>query len=220
MRFFQRLFITALMALFFVACGETTRKLDEALIHEGSQLQLKLVRYYENLPLHYTGEVFRVQCASVNTKGSPPDRTQEAGWVSLGNGSAIGSKSAAELAARERENYLIIGEQTLVWLGNGVNVTFDACGSFRGWYPTALPADWVVPVAKPSHCQPKGNADCRHYDFLDERTPRFASIEVTPGGHVSFMVRSNALRDNAAVRVSSEDFGRTWQMTRAGDEAR
>ena len=42
----------------------------------------KLVRYYENLPLHYTGEVFRVQCASVHTADSPAHRTQEAGWVS------------------------------------------------------------------------------------------------------------------------------------------
>lgn len=178
---------------------------------EGPQFRVKLVRYYENLPLHYTGEVFRVQCSSAHTTNSPGHKTQDAGWVTLGNGGAIGSKSAAELAEHERRNYLVVDDQTLVWIGNGVNVSFDACGSFRGWYPTSLSDDLIVPAEKPEYCAPRGTSDCRHYDFLGDREPRFEDILVSPHGTISFTVRSRAFRHSKAVQVTSMDFGRTWK---------
>lgn len=200
-----------LAIVFLFACSPSTRKLDEVMIYEGAQFQLKLVRYFENLPLHYTGEVFRVQCSSAQTRNSPAHKTQDAGWVSLGNGGAIGSKSAAELAERERRNYLVIDDRALVWIGNGVNVSFDACGTFCGWYPTSLPEDLIVPAEKPDYCKPRGNVDCRHYDFLGEREPRFEEIRVNPNGHISFVVSSKALRHGKAVRVESIDSGKTWK---------
>lgn len=128
-----------------------------------------------------------------------------------GNGGAIGSKSAVELAERERHNYLVVDDQTLVWIGNGVNVSFNACGSFRGWYPTSLPEHLIEPVSKPDYCKPQGSADCRHYDFLGEGEPRFQEIHVTSRGSISFIVRSKAIRDLKSVRVQSSDFGKTWQ---------
>src|SRR5688500_3402651 len=130
--------LLALIAALLAGCGPRIRKLDEAIFYDGPQFKLKLIRYHENLPFHYTGEVFRVQCASARTAGSPAHRTQEAGWVTLGNGGAIGSRSAAELAERERGNYRVFDERTLAWRGNGVSVSFDACREFRDWYPTAL----------------------------------------------------------------------------------
>ena len=69
-------------------------------MHESPDLRLKVVRYHENRPLHFVGEVFRVQCASRNTANSPGHDTQDPGWVALGRGAAIGSKSAAERASR------------------------------------------------------------------------------------------------------------------------
>lgn len=197
--------------VFLSACSPSTRKLDEAVIYEGPQFRLKLVRYFESLPLHYTGEVFRVQCASAQTKDSPAHKTQDAGWVSLGSGGAIGSKSAAELVERERRNYLLVDDSTLVWIGNGVNVSFDACGSFRGWYPTSLSEDLIIPAEKPDYCKPRGNVDCRHYDFLGDRGPRFEEIRVMSQGSISFIVRSKAFRNGKSVQVQSTDFGKTWQ---------
>lgn len=200
-----------LVIVLLFACSPSTRKLDEAMIYEGAYLRLKLVRYFENLPLHYTGEVFRVQCSSAQTGNFLAHKTQDAGWSSLGNGGAIGSKSAAELAERERRNYSVIDDRIVVWIGNGVNVSFDACGTFRGWYPTSLPQDVIVPTDKPDHCKPRGNADCRHYDFLGEREPRFEDVRVSPNGQISFVVSSKALRHGKAVRVESVDFGKTWK---------
>lgn len=202
----------ALALVFLIACSPSTRKLDEAVIYEGPQFTLKLVRYFENLPFHYTGEVFRVQCASPQTSNSPAHQTQDAGWVSLGNGGAIGSKSAAELAERERRNYVVVDDHLLVWIGNGVNVSFDACGSFRGWHPTSLPEDLIVPAEKPDYCKPRGDVDCRHYDFLGDREPQFEDIRVTAQGSISFLVRSKAIRNGKSIRIQSQDFGKTWVL--------
>lgn len=198
---------------FLLACSATTRKLDEATIYQGPQFRLKLVRYFENLPFHYTGEVFTVQCSSARTVNSRGSTTQDAGWVTVGNGGAIGSKSAAELAERERHKYTVIDDQTLVWIGNGVNVSFDSCGQFRGWYPTSLPENLIDAVEKPEQCAPRGTADCRHYDFLGDRAPRFDEIRVNRDGNLSFVVHSKAFRNQKAVSVQSMDFGRTWKAT-------
>ena len=194
------------------ACGSSTRKLDETLFYDGPQFKLKLVRYHENIPLHYTGEVFRVLCASERTAGSPAHKTQDAGWVTLGNGGAIGSTSATELAERERANYRVLDDHTLVWTGNGVNVSYDACGEFRGWHPTELPAEMIASVEKPDYCAPKGTADCRHYDFMGEGAPHFEGLDVRPDGRISFVARSKSIKSAGAVRVESADSGRTWTV--------
>ena len=181
--------------------------------YEGPEFRLKLVRYYENYPLHFTGEVFRIQCGSELTRDSPAHKTQDAGWLSLGGGAALGSKSAAEVAERERGRYRVVDDRTLVWLGNGVKVSFDACGSFRAWYPPSLPEGIVVPAEKPDFCKPRGATDCAHLDFVGDREPRFDEIRVSPEGGISFRVRSRAFRQDSTVRVDSEDFGRSWEVT-------
>jgi len=201
-----------LITILLGACGGGTRKLDEAVFYQGPQFTLKLTRYYENIPLHYTGEVYRVHCGSAATASSPAHKTQDSGWVSIGNGGAIGSKSAAELVDRVRTFYHVIDDRTVVWLGNGLEVSFDACGQFRGWYPSQLPAEMIDPVEKPEWCAPAGTADCRNYDFMGERHPRFEEIEVRPGGQVTFVARSAALRPTGALRVESRDSGRTWAV--------
>jgi hypothetical protein len=203
----------ALLLAGLAGCSPGTSRLDEAPIHVGAQFQIKLVRYYENLPLHYTGEVFRVQCASENTRGSPGHKTQDAGWVTLSGGGAIGSNSAAELAARERTRLIVFDDRALAWVGSGVSVSFDACGTVRSWYPTSLPQELIVPAPKPDFCAQE-KVDCRHFDFVGHREPRFEPVQATPDGHVSFVVRSKAFRRAEALRVQSDDFGQSWRVER------
>ena len=179
--------------------------------YEGPQFRLKLVRYFEDLRFHYTGEVFRVQRSSQETRNWPAHQTQDAGWRSLGSGGAIGSKSAGELVERERRNFLVMNDHTLVWTGIGLNVSFNSCGSFQSWDPTSLPEDWIVPAKRPDYCKPRGTVDCSHQDFQDERKPRFEEIRVTSQGSILFIVRSKAIRNGKSVRVQSSDFGKTWQ---------
>lgn len=204
--------LAGLVALIQSGCG--LRRLDEAVLYEGPQFKLKVVRYYENLPFHYTGEVFSVQCSSPRTEDSPARSRQDAGWVQIGGGGAIGSSSAQELAERERPNYLIMDDSTLVKKDSGLGVTFDACGSFHRWDPTTLPTELIDPVEKPDHCAPGGAADCRHYDFLGDRQPRFEDIRTDPTGRVSFSVRSKSFKADV-LRVDSDDFGKTWRVARA-----
>ncbi len=216
-RFFLKIIVmTTIWNVALVSCSQGAQKLDEAVFYEGPHFKLKLVRYYENLLLHYTGEVFRVQCASEQTANSPGHKTQDPGWRTLGNGGAIGSKNVTELVERERRNYLVIDDETLVWLGNGVSVSFDACGQFRAWFPTSLPEELIDPVEKPDFCAPKGKADCRHYDFQGDRAPHFGDIQVSRQGAISFTVRSKAFRGERTVRVQSTNFGKSWDVTPTG----
>ena len=206
--------LLAALPFLVASCDLSARKLDEDIFYEGPGFRLKVSRHYENLPFHYSGGVFRVQCASARTAHSPEEEMQDAGWVTLGNGGAIGSGSAQEIAERERHKYLVIDTQTLVWVGNGLSVSFDACATFAGWYPTKLPVNWVDPLEKPDYCAPRGTGDCRHFDFTGSRAPRFSDIEVEPAtGLIRFTVRSAALRGVGAVSVKSLDFGRTWSLT-------
>ncbi len=206
-----------ILAVLLTSCGGGTRKLDEAVFYEGPHFKLKLTRYFENLPLHYVGEVYRVHCGSAATAWSPAHKTQDSGWVSIGNGGAIGSRSAAELVEPVRKAYQVIDDRTLVWTGNGFEITFDACGRFQRWYPSHLPAEMIDPAEKPEWCAPAGTADCRNYDFMGERHPKFEQIRVDPDGRVSFVVRTPALRPNGVLRVESTDSGRTWDV---GEEVR
>jgi hypothetical protein len=193
-------------------CTPATRKLDEVVFYDGPQFKLKLVRYYENLPADSVGETFAVQCASSETASSPAGKTQDAGWRTLGSGGAENSKSAPELATRERENYMVIDEKTLVWTGTVFNITFDACGHFAVWDPTTLPRDDIDSVPKPSYCAPQGSTDCRYYDFMGDRHPRFDDIRITPTGTISFVAHSKSFKPEGVVRVESRDHGRTWQL--------
>lgn len=213
MKIISLIAITALAATLLASSNQHIKKLDEVTFYEGPQFKLKLVRYYENLPFHYTGEVFRVQCSSAQTVNSPGHDSQDPGWITLGNGSAIGSRSAAELVERERRNYMVLDEQTLVWIGNGLHVSFNACGEFHAWYPTALPTDLIDSAEKPSYCAPKGTVDCLNYDFLGERAPHFSDIKVNSQGNINFTVSSQVFKNNHPIHVQSSDFGRTWTFT-------
>ncbi|MBS3964114.1 MAG: hypothetical protein KGZ80_06410 [Methylomonas sp.] len=212
---FAKLIRTAAIAVagsLVTACDVSKERLDEAVFYDGPRFRLKLVRYYENYPLHFSGEVFRIQCTSDRT-GNAGTAMQDPGWVMVGQGAAIGSKSAQEVVERERRNYHVLGDEILAWTGNGLNVSFDACGQFRFWYPANLPADLIVPADKPDICAPKGKVDCRNYDFQGDRAPKFEAIWADAQGTVSFLVRSNAFRDNQAVRLRSNDYGKTWTFT-------
>lgn len=206
--------VTAVVIFFspITACDVSKERLDEFVFYDGPRFRLKLVRYYEKYPLHFSGEVFRIQCSSERT-WNPGTEIQDPGWVMISQGTAIGSKSAQEAVERVQQNYHVLGDEILAWTGNGLNVSFDACGKFQAWYPGNLPAELIVPVDKPDYCAPKGKVDCRNYDFQGDRAPKFEAIWADAQGTVSFLVRSKAFRDNQAVRVRSNDYGKTWAFT-------
>ena len=199
-------------ALLCASCTNSLSRLDEEVFYKGPTFSLKLVRYYENLPLHYTGEIFVVSCSSPATATSPAHQTQDHGWVQVGRGGAIGSKTAHDMVLRERSRYLIINDQILAVPGTVLRVSFNACGSFTQWDPITLPADLIASVEKPDFCKPKGLGDCRYYDFQDDRTPRYDDITSDSAGVLTFTVQAKAFKDGRRLKVTTLDYGRTWSI--------
>lgn len=207
-------FFVVLVALLVAGCDRFER-LDEKVFYDGPEFKLKLVRYYESLFLHFSGEVYSVQCQSAATMNMKSrSKREDDGWRMITTGAALGSTSAQEIIDTVGGNYLVVDEQTFVELRNGLSVTFDACGSIQGWYPTELPIELIDQVEKPDHCAPKGTGDCRHYDFMGDRAAHIDAVTIDGSGHISFVVQSKAFKDQAAFLISSVDFGRSWHHER------
>lgn len=207
--------ISFLIPAILSGCGGI-KKLDEKVFYEGPEFKLKLSRYYQKLFLSYDGEVFSVQCQSSETLDNKAQKSQDAGWRRISTGGAIGSKNAQDLIDQVKDDYLIMDNRTLVKKSNGFLVSFDACGTFQSWYPTALPIERIDQIPKPDHCAPKGSGDCRHYDFQGDRVPKISEIETSPEGRISFVARTPAFKDGVVFRIESGDFGRTWEFSPIG----
>lgn len=205
----RRLLPAALVIL--AACGASAKKLDEVTFYEGPRFTLKVTRYMEKIPLHYNGEVFRVQCRSRGTGSIPAQKTGDAGWQMVGNGGAIGTKSADDVLRVVREQYVVVNDSTLVLTASGFRISRDDCLSFRSWYPTALPRELIDTLPKPAYCSPPATADCRHYDFQPPRHPKFSEIRIGDGGDISFTATSPAFKAGSH-RVTSTDGGVTWTV--------
>lgn len=191
-----------------------TKRLDEQIFYEGPEMTLKLVRYYRNLFLSFNGEVYSVQCRSSETAGNSAERQQDPGWQTLSTGAALGSKSAQEVVNYLRDEYLIMDERTVVKIWGGISVSFDACRTLHHWSAVQLPLNLINQLSKPDYCEPKGTADCRHYDFQDDRAPVIADVRADSSGRISFVARSKAFKDGAVYRIESQDSGRSWGYTR------
>ena len=174
--------------------------------------ELKVVRYYENLPLHYSGEIYSVQCQSPATRNLEALPGQDPGWRTLDRGGAIGTQQASDIVSRLELRYLPIDATRLVWLDRLFHVTFDGCGTFAWWDPTVLAPERIDPVEKPDYCAPKGTADCRSMDFESDRSPSYEDVHVESDGRIRFVVRTPAFRGVVALHVASDDFGRTWRV--------
>ena len=89
----------------------------------------------------------------------------------------------------------------------------NACGQFRGWYPTTLPPAMIDRPNGPNGARWLGTADCRNFRLVwRPGLTRFEQIEVRPNGEVTFVARSPAIRPIGVVRVESANSGRTWTV--------
>ena len=202
--------VTFIVCVLLSGCNGI-EKLDEKVFYEGPHFKLKLARYYESIFLHFNGEVFSIQCQSSATSSYQAKKRQEPGWRLIGTGAAIGSKNAQEVINMVSDDYIIVSDQILVKKGGGITVSFDACGTITGWYPTLLPLQLIDQIEKPDWCAPKGGGDCRHYDFEGDRQVRIDDIKTDNLGNISFLARSKAFKDSATLRIASSDFGKAWQ---------
>ncbi len=207
---FRKAAAFALLLPLVGSCGcDSTRRLDEFVFHEGPKYTLKAVRYYRNLFLSYNGEVFSIQCRSAGTEEFGAEERQDKGWNNILTGGAIGTESARDVVALWQEYFRFLDDDTFVITSSGLRVTFDACASFQGWYPTQVPIEMVDQIEKPSHCAPEGCGECRLYVFLGDREAKFEELHISPDGAISFLARTPAFK-TGILRITSADKGQTW----------
>ena len=200
------------LCVLLIACGNPNQRLDEYTFYDGPQLRLKVVRFYRNIPFDKLGEHAVVMCQSENTSEFPAQDPQDAGWRMLGSADVQGSDSAKEAAIRVRDDYEVYHDHTLIGKMKVFNISFDACGHFINWDPGRLPQVMINPLEKPDSCAPNGPADCRHYDFEGDRTPRYEQIRVAGKGQVSFTASSPTFRDVEFLRVQTRNNGAVWHV--------
>ena len=138
-------------------------------------------------------EVFSVQCRSAGTAGFKEKRDQDKGWNRIMTGGAIGTKSAEDVVDHWRKYFIFLDDDTLAVTHAGLRLTFDACATFSGWYPTLVPIELVDVMEKPSYCAPEGGGDCRHYDFQGDREAKIEELKIAKDGTVSFLARTAAV---------------------------
>ncbi|OGI62385.1 MAG: hypothetical protein A2W18_10635 [Candidatus Muproteobacteria bacterium RBG_16_60_9] len=207
-----------LLSLLLCACSKELRKLDEAVFLETPELTLKLVRYYENLPFSYSGEIYVTQCSSPNSKKLPASDVNEPGWRVIDRGAALGSKSAPEVVDKVRNRYTVIGDGILYWSHVPLNISLDGCRTLITWSPVTLPAETIIPAALPEHCKHDKEAVCdRMYGSswafqAQGRLPRYFDVQATRQGKISFRMQSAAIKDGSILLVTSSNGGKSWDV--------
>lgn len=208
-----RLLVLFGLPLSVMGCHIGTTRLDEATLFDDVGFKMKVVRYFERLPLSFWGEIATVQCASNGTLSRPAGETNDQGWVAVDRFVALGTRNAGELLKKTQEHILFKSGKILVWNhGMVLSFTFDGCGNFKRWDIRDLPSEWVVPAHLPDYCKPHGTVDCKPRDFLfaGDQVPIFSNVSVHEDGNVSFTVGSKAFVETTALSVSSADYGKTW----------
>lgn len=205
--------------LFLSGCDKELRKLDEKVFLDTPDLKLKLVRYYENLPLHYSGAIYVTQCSSPNSTTLPASDTNEAGWRIIDRGAALDSNSAAEAVEKVRHRYTVIGDSTLYWSYIPLNISLDGCRTVITWSPVTLPSEMILPAALPEHCKQDKEKVCdRMYGPMwafqaEGRVPHYFDVKATRTGMISFRMRSKAVKEGSTLFVTTSNNGKTWNVT-------
>lgn len=207
---------TLTLCILLLACGNPNQRLDEYVFYDGPQFRLKVVRFYRNIPFDKLGEHAVVMCQSENTAEFPAPDPEDAGWRILGSEDVQGSNTAKEAALGVKDDYEVLDDHTLIGKMKVFNISFDACGHFVNWDPSRLPQAMLNPREKPDSCAPNGPADCRYYDFEDDRTPHYEQIRVAGKGRVSFTVSSPTFRGVERLGVQTRNNGDVWHVETAG----
>lgn len=207
-----------LLTLLLSACSKELRKLDEAVFLDTPQLKLKLVRYYENLPFSYSGEIYVTQCSSPNSKELSASNINAAGWLVIDRGAALDSKSAADVVEKVRHRYTVIGDGILYWSFVPLDISLDGCRTFITWSPVTLPGEMIIPAALPEHCKYDKEAVCARmygpmWPFQAEgRLPHYFDVRATRSGEISFRIQSAAIKNGSVLFVTSHDGGKSWDV--------
>ena len=221
--------ILFLVAFFYRSC--VPHKLNEATFYKDESIELKVVRYLEVLPFHFNGPVFRIGCRSKNTQPKAWHKIQDRGWAQIHSHPGLANLGwdphLSILARSAKGGYQVTDVDTMIYQipGLGVEVTWDACGSFRSWTVNKIPEEYVNPdgyltCVKDSKIKEDsgalatgwGEANCKSNRFYNENSPVFFDMEAKRSGYASFKVSSKAFLTTESYRVETHDYGRSWDI--------
>lgn len=220
-----------------IACGFYLRKkltvyrelLGEVSFYNDGTVELKVVKIFENLPLHYVGPHWSVACKSPKTAHFSEWKYDliDAGWnrapysnylIEMSNSDG----SVEAVAEKAKKAYYFQNNVLIVLSGTGVYFSLDQCNSFVGWDVLRnLPKEIVVgSTPEFEKCErdredaakknfPPAYGDCAYFKFAGSNQPSFDEI-VSENGKISFRMSARALEE--AVKIESLDSGKTWQV--------
>lgn len=224
-------FIILLLIAVFVYKSFADYKRGEIVFYKDDSMELKIVVYQVNMPLHYNGPSTFIGCKSKNTRPQTWHTIQEKGWTQINSSIGLSNlgwdPSLEVLADAARKSYSVTDVGTMIFqnFGLGVDVTWDACGSFESWTVNEIP-DELVDSAKYSKCLEEskvkenagalnngwGELNCKSYRFFDENSPVFFDLRAEQSGIASFKVSSKAFLGTEVYSVETRNYGETWEF--------
>ena len=213
--------VLILAALFYRSC--VSHKLNEEVFYDDGNIELKVVRYFENLPFHYRGITFRVGCRSRNTVAQPGYKIQDPGWRDIGT--YVGMMDLGpepilnDLVDAAKGGYRLTESDTMIYIGAlgtapGVAVTWDACRTFSYWRLKSIPDDYVKQEGYQGCLRehPSWLSTCKKWRFRGEYSPVFHDLEAKASGYASFVVSSMAFLETDSYKIETHDYGKTWNL--------
>jgi hypothetical protein len=228
----KALFLTVLLIVtipFYIkSC--TSYKLDEETFYKDEYMELKVIRYQENIFLHYNGPTTRVACKSKNTKPQAWHKVKDKNWTQIYSTfpafSNLGVEpSLSTLTEAARSGYHVTDANTLIYTTGGASITvsWDGCVSFKSWHPKKL-SDELIDQKQYLQCMEEskikedsgslaqgwGKKNCKSENFYRDNTPTYSAIKATHNGDVSFIVTSRAFKDWDSYHITTKNYGKTW----------
>ncbi len=157
-----------------------------------------MVTRHEYLPLHYIGDAYSVACKSINT-------SQFSAWKydQVGGGWNIIPAPALKclvadkiecdhlkLAEQAKPFFILADSMTVLVLGQDkLSASFNGCKSFVFWDYKNLPKD---------------------LEILNDSKFTFENVKASDTGYLSFSVRSSSFINKEAIKIETNDFGKSW----------
>lgn len=226
--------------VFFGAKSCVSHRLDEKTFYTGHGLELKVITYFENLPLHFTGNIYRVLCKSEKTKDFPETKYNDAGYqsyVPIYNGllelgyTPHDKMNINKLAEAAKPGYVVADDGTvIVESGTDIFITWDGCASFTRWSLASLPDSHLIESSpefqscmerydKEAHwphiqqeIKTHGSISraCKASKFTGVHKPKFSNLNASRNGAASARVESSAIEKQGSLQIKTTDFGKTW----------
>lgn len=221
------LFICA-SSVFYKSC--VSHKLDEKKIFKKNGIELKVSTYFENLPFHFNGNIYRIECKSRHTKyKSIPTHS---GFLKLGY-TSDSDFDIDVLAKVAREGYHVTDQEVMIVSSDkSIFITWNGCLSFSTWSLENIVSEDLVestPQYKECLLQTKKNMNwphirsrvnklgsieksCQSQKFSGNNLPVFSNFQAASNGTASVLIQSGAFKNSRSIIVKIRDFGKNWTI--------